>query len=75
MSKQRHGVPYKTSGPLRVDRKVKRGHFVWDRASEMWYDEKSQFYFEEKSKLYAKRNHPQWYSFDTKQNKLVKTDR
>ena len=75
MSKQHPDVPHGTTGHPQLGNRVRLGSYVWDPTSGMWYDESSQFYFEEKSKLYTKRNNPHWYVFDTKQKKLVKTDR
>eukprot|EP00939_MAST-03C_sp_MAST-3C-sp1_P002896 g2896.t1 len=56
---------------VRLDESRRKGMFVWDHLSKLWFNRKTNFFFDPKSKLYSKRPGGPFYKFDKATRKLV----
>ena len=55
---------------LDLDQSKRKGNFIWDRSTSLWWNPKTKYLFDQKKKLYT-RDTKTWFQYDRTLKKLV----
>ena len=55
---------------LDLDQSKRKGNFIWDRNTSLWWNPKTKYLFDQKKKLYT-RDNKTWFRYDRSSKKLV----